>query len=149
LVPVPRLDSRKKTMPADFADRDIARSGLGPRRRVAFGNLGTRPLAVLPWMEHVNAGEACGEDVIAPIAIPVADVDAVHDSAVLAGDSVPLPLAGPIEHERRLIAIVGRRGLRSGERCIDHHGSASVNARQPQSVRGGEPVDLADRPWLL
>ena len=139
---VPRLDGCEVPLLPEHPHGNVARPRLRPLRRIALRDLRPRPLPVLAELEQVNAREARGEDLVAAVAVPIDHPDAVDHSAVLLADGLPLPLAGPVEHQRRLVAIVGRRGLGAGQRRVDHHRLPAVDLRDPQAVRRGEAVDL-------
>src|SRR5207248_4241071 len=54
LVPMPRLDGCDVARAANPSHRDVARSTLGPCRRIALRNLGPRPSPVLFELVKMN-----------------------------------------------------------------------------------------------
>ena len=97
-----------------MAHRHIAGAAFGPRRRIALGDLRTRPAAAGAEAVDMDSNEARGQNVVAAVAVPVVDADAVHHALVLVADEAALPLAGDIVHQRDLVAVIRRLSLRPG-----------------------------------
>src|SRR5207249_3527561 len=93
LVAVPRLDSGQESPPANLSDPDFARATrrlrfLIARRQVRFGP--AQVVAAPRSMKQVDALEACGQNFVPAIAVPVDDVDSMHDGQT-AVDQVRVP----------------------------------------------------------
>src|SRR5882724_9773738 len=78
LIAMPRFDRCEKAVLAGMPNCDIARSALRPRRRIALGNLGLTPLAILAKLVHLDARESGRQDFIPAIAVPIQNREAVH-----------------------------------------------------------------------
>ena len=102
LVAVPGFDGGEEAGCAEMSDSDVTRPGLGPGRRIAFGDFGALEGPGFGRAELVNAEEAGSQD-----AVGIGYEDAVHDAGVFGTDYVPLPFSRAVINERGLIAVVG------------------------------------------
>ncbi len=144
---MPGLNSGQEAGAGQPANGDVAGSGFGPVRRVARGDFGARPAQVFAVLKEMDAGETGGEDLVAALAIPVHDVDAVDHAAVFGADELALPNCGAIENQRRLIAVIGSFGFGAGERRVDDYAvSAAIDIRRAQAVGGSQTIDFGDGP---
>ncbi len=97
----------------------------------------------------MDAAKAGGEDFVTAVAIPIDDVDAVDHATVLVADKLPLPLAGAVENERRLVAVVRGHGLGADQGRVDYHSlAAAIDIGGAQAMGSGELVDFLDAPGL-
>src|SRR5205807_8359968 len=77
------------------------------------------------------------------------DVNAVDHAAVFGADDLPLPFAGTIEHQRRLVAVLGRFGFGAGQSRINHHRAAvAENIGGAQPVGSRQAIDFGHGPGL-
>ncbi len=142
------MAARKRCLP-NFPTAMSLEPDFGHGAGSPVGDFGAGPLAVLPQLEQMNAFETGGEDLIAPIAVPVDNVNAVHQPAILRGDGLALPLARAVEHQRRVAAVIGRLGIGRGQGRVDHHAfAAAIDIGRAQAVRRGNAVDLGRSPEI-
>src|SRR5215813_13278318 len=125
-----------------MAHRNVARPPFRPRRRIALRNLRARPFSILAQGEEVNSGKTGSEDLVATIAIPIRDEDAVHDAFILHADHTPLPFARNVVHERSVSAVFGPARIGGGERGVDYDQLSRSGAREAQAMAGRQAVDF-------
>ena len=97
---VPGLDRGQESPPAGLPDADFARATRRLRVLIARRQMRFRPaqVAAAPRrMKQVDALEACGQNFVPAVAVPVDDVDSVHDGQTAVDQvrvpSVPAPRA--------------------------------------------------------
>src|SRR5262245_32988705 len=96
LSAMPRFDCGKKPRLPQMANGNVARPRFRPRRGIALRDLLARPFTRLACGEQMDSGEAGGEDVVAPVAVPVGHEDAVDDALILGADHMTLPFPGNV-----------------------------------------------------
>src|SRR3981081_3036185 len=97
----------------------------------------------------MDTNEACRQDRLTTVSVPIGDVDAVLDALVLFGDGLANPRARLVKYQRCLAALLWRFRLEPGERRIHQHLLAiAVDIGPSQAVRSRDAVDLDRLPGL-